>query len=111
MARTKLTAFSRLLIFLLVFLPLAYIGASYYNGEDPIGNIKGWLGMNDTAPATTSTTTAPAPTQNTPPAPASNSSGATFEEVKDLRSRNADLLNRLSAAEEELRRCQAGGGQ
>lgn len=108
MARTKLTAFSRLLIFLVIFLPLAYIGASYYNGEDPIGNIKGWLGMNDAAPGTGTETTAPAPTQSAPSTSTSNSGGSTFEEVKDLRSRNADLLNRLSAAEDELRKCQTG---
>lgn len=108
MARTKLTAFSRLLIFLIIFLPLAYIGASYYNGEDPIGNIKDWLGMNDAGPGTGSETTAPAPTQSSPSTSTPSGGGATFEEVKDLRSRNADLLNRLSAAEDELRKCQTG---
>ena len=36
----KITAFSRLLIFVVLFTPLAYIGASYYNGEDGIAKIK-----------------------------------------------------------------------
>lgn len=36
----KITGFSRLLVFLVLFLPFAYIGASYYNGEDGIENIK-----------------------------------------------------------------------
>jgi len=36
----KLTGFARLLIFLVFFTPLAYIGASYYNGEDGIAKIK-----------------------------------------------------------------------
>lgn len=36
----KLTGFSRLVIFMIFFTPLAYIGASYYNGEDGIENIR-----------------------------------------------------------------------
>ena len=36
----KITAFSRILIFLVFFLPFAYLGASYYNEEDGIENIK-----------------------------------------------------------------------
>ena len=36
----KLTGFARLLIFLIIFTPLAYIGASYYNGEDGVAKIK-----------------------------------------------------------------------
>ena len=36
----KLTGFSRLVIFMIFFAPIAYIGASYYNGEDGIENIK-----------------------------------------------------------------------
>ena len=36
----KLTAFARLFIFMIFFAPLAYIGASYYNGEDGIAKIK-----------------------------------------------------------------------
>jgi len=38
--KLKLTGFARLLIFMVFFAPLAYLGASYYNGEDGIGNIK-----------------------------------------------------------------------
>jgi len=42
MARSKfkITGFARLVIFLLFVAPLAYIGASYYNGQDGIENIK-----------------------------------------------------------------------
>ncbi len=41
MARTKsrMTAFSRLMLFMLFIGPLAYIAASYYNGQDGIKNI------------------------------------------------------------------------
>lgn len=42
--RTKLTPFARLLLFLIVLLPLAYGGASYMKGEDPIANVKEMIG-------------------------------------------------------------------
>ena len=79
MPRTRLTGFSRLLLFLLIALPIVYAGAAYYNGEDPVANVKGWLGMDERdAPA-------PAPT--------------TTEETTELRAEN----ERLRA---ELARCQ-----
>lgn len=40
MARRKATPFARLLLFLIIFLPLAYLGAAYLNGEDGIANIR-----------------------------------------------------------------------
>ena len=36
----KMTGFARFLIFMMFFAPLAYIGASYYNGEDGLQKIK-----------------------------------------------------------------------
>jgi cell division protein FtsB len=43
----KITGFSRLLIFMIFFAPLAYIGASYYNGEDGIAKIKSLFEKNE----------------------------------------------------------------
>lgn len=43
--RMKLTPFARFFIFLLFAAPLAYLGASYYNGEDGIAKIKSLLGQ------------------------------------------------------------------
>ena len=94
MPRTKLTGFSRLLLFLLIFLPLAYIGASYYNGEDPIGKIKSWFGAGDA-------------TEQYEAPPAAEENNTTFENVGKLREDLADLRRRLSVAEEELARCRA----
>jgi len=37
----KMTGCARLLIFLVFFLPVLYIGVSYYQGDDPIAQIKG----------------------------------------------------------------------
>jgi len=36
-----MTGCARLLIFLVFFLPVVYIGVSYYQGDDPIAQIKG----------------------------------------------------------------------
>ena len=37
---TKMTPFARLLLVIVIVAPLAYLGASYYNGEDPLQNIR-----------------------------------------------------------------------
>ena len=42
----KITGFARFLIFMVFFAPLEYIGASYYNGEDGIANIKKLIGLD-----------------------------------------------------------------
>ena len=41
--RTKMTPFSKFIIMLIIVTPLAYLGASYYNGEDGIQNIKNFF--------------------------------------------------------------------
>ena len=102
MARTKLTGFSRLLIFLLIFVPIAYVGASYFNGEDPIENIKGYLGMEETAPS--------APVDNYQPTQDNaGNKPATFENVQDLRSEIVRLKRDLAISQEQLARCKTEG--
>ena len=43
----KVTGFTRFMLMMIVVAPLAYIGASYYNGEDGIQNIKNFLNIGD----------------------------------------------------------------
>ena len=38
--RVRLTVFSRFLIVMMILIPLAYLGASYFNGQDGVENIK-----------------------------------------------------------------------
>lgn len=103
MAKTKLTAFSRLLLFLLLFLPATWFGVSYYKGEDPIANFKKVIGLT---PTTTTTAQAPAPaTDHSDPATAP----ATFENVQQLRAEIRNLRTELRIAEERLARCQTQG--
>ena len=43
----KITPFARFFVFLIFFTPLAYVGASYYNGQDGIQNIKNLIGLGE----------------------------------------------------------------
>lgn len=42
----KMTSFARFIIFMAIFAPLAFIGASYYNGENGIEKFKDLIGLN-----------------------------------------------------------------
>ena len=101
MAKTRLTPFARLFLFLLVLLPAAYFGSSYYNGEDPVAKIKDYLGVEQTSVVT----------EVAPPASATDSAPAaapaTFENVQDLRAEMKNLKAELAIAQERLARCQA----
>lgn len=46
MARTRITGFTRFLLFLLVFLPAVWFGVNYYQGEDPVANFRELVGLN-----------------------------------------------------------------
>ena len=86
MPRTRLTAFSRFLIFLLIALPIVYFGAALYNGEDPVNNVRGWLGMTDEGMVDE---------QTYEEAPTARDAPATFENVQELRRENDRLRQAL----------------
>jgi len=44
-SKYKATGCARFFIVLIILAPLAYLGASYYNGEDGIENVKNLLGI------------------------------------------------------------------
>ncbi|MBK8706487.1 MAG: hypothetical protein IPN33_24935 [Saprospiraceae bacterium] len=50
--RLQITGFARFLIVMVILAPAAYIGASYYNGQDGIQNFKNLIGI-DSKSATT----------------------------------------------------------
>ncbi len=45
----RVTGFTRFLVVMIIVAPLAYLAASYYNGEDGIQNIKNLLGIDKAA--------------------------------------------------------------
>jgi len=83
--KLKLTGFARLLIFMVFFAPLAYLGASYYNGEDGIGNIKKMLGIE----ATTS------------------SNGSTQDQIDDKTKEIKDLERKIETLKRDVKRLEA----
>ena len=46
MKKHRTTVFTRLMIFLLVFTPLAYIGVNYAKGKNPVTEFKALIGAN-----------------------------------------------------------------
>ncbi len=47
--RRKMTPFARFLIVMLILVPAAFIGASLFNGEDPMDNFRRLLGQENTS--------------------------------------------------------------
>lgn len=45
----KMTGCARFFIAMIILAPLAYLGASYYNGQDGIQNIKNFLGFGQSS--------------------------------------------------------------
>ncbi len=110
----KVTGFTRFMLVMIIVAPLAYIGASYYNGEDGIQNIKNLLNIGDktesvTAPVSSETAETKAVNQ-------SPSAKGLEEEVKRLQDElefkskrvdelyleNEQLKRRLESAEKAL---------
>ncbi len=101
----KVTGFARFFLFLIIAAPLTFLGASYYNGEDGIENIKELLGLSSSSSSTeTASTTAPPPPP--PPPVEDNALEEKIEELEqkneELRRENAELRQRLKEAHGSL---------
>lgn len=95
--RIKLTVFSRFLIVMLFLGPLAYIGASYYNGEDGLANLKQLLGIKETSALEDRNGDA------IPLSPETGTSDSNADVLK-LEQENLELKKQLLAKEEEILR-------
>lgn len=56
-SKFKLTGFARFFFAMIIIVPLAYFGASYYNGEDGVENLKKMVGIDVDTEEDSSTTT------------------------------------------------------
>lgn len=76
--KIRLTPFARLLIVLIIAAPIAYLAASYYNGQDGIQNLKELIGIEETTEQTTSAEepAGPATTEVTSPQETAPETGA-----------------------------------
>lgn len=84
----KITGFAKFIIFILIVAPLAYIGASYYYGQDPFEKIKSleiFNNQNKEMVEKVSTTPATLPVKDT---------DIGFEEIKkELELKNIEIKN------------------
>lgn len=90
----KVTGFARLFFFMLFLLPAAYFGASYYNGEDGLQNLKDLVGWEQTTERSVETaeTTETIETQVDRDLPT---------DVQSLQQEVSDLQRRVEAMERE----------
>ncbi|GJM36502.1 MAG: hypothetical protein DHS20C18_55030 [Saprospiraceae bacterium] len=98
--RLKITGFTRFFIVMLFLIPGAYIGASYYNGEDGIQNIKNLLGLDKKSDNQTTTTIQPDPQQNT--THTDNTTEDLRQRIQDLESENEKLKAMIRNRDREI---------
>lgn len=85
-SRTQLTPFARFFLFLVIMLPLAYVGAAYYNGEDPLAKAKNIIsGTNENVSKSTKKTYDPQ------------------AEIKSLKKENKALKEKIEELEQSLK--------
>ena len=85
-----MTPFARLVLFLVIFLPLAYFGAAYYNNEDPLQNLKNIFNKEQTSST-------------------SSNGDQTYNgqsEIERLRTENAQLKRRVEELEAQVKQLQ-----
>lgn len=105
--KTKLTGFSRFLIVMLFVAPLAYIGASYYNGEDGIERVKGLLNLNKENTESTITISSDGTSENESYQEMKELVDILKEEVNELKEENKELKANLYEKEQLIKELQA----
>ena len=92
----KSTGFAKFIIIMLILAPLAYIGASYANGEDGIKNIKNLFTGKDKTEKTIE--------EDSPKTSVSESKVKRLEQrIKRLEKENDELRDELEDKEAEIR--------
>ena len=88
--KLKMTGFARFIIVMAILAPLAYVGASYYNGEDGIQNLKNLLGIESSNNTTISSDQA-----------------IVSEDVAELQATVEELQDRVESLERENKELKA----
>jgi len=94
----KMTGFARFFFIMLFVAPLAYLGASYYNGQDGIGNIKRFLHIDETIESNETKEVDDRGGFNL----FKGSSSELRRELDELKAENEDLQERLREQETEI---------
>lgn len=92
--RTKLTPFARLLLFLVFLVPLAYGGALYIQGKDPIAEVKGMMGGEKSSSSSTKS---------------SSSSYNPQQEIEKLKKENRELKQKVKDLEAKIKEQESDG--
>lgn len=96
--KIRMTPFARFFIFLLIAAPLAFLGASYYRGEDGIAKIKSIIGLLKGETQTTEIQRTEMPTTEIQPSETEISITPSTSDVINKASSNAsDLEAKLDA--------------
>ena len=116
MRKYKATGCARFFVVLLFLAPLAYAGAALYNGQNPIEQVKGLLGIDDSIEPANENALILDPADNekevtkTPPPKESGAAEqviALEKENSTLKSENAELKTRIGALEKEIEQLKA----
>lgn len=94
--KVKATGFARFFLIMIIVAPLAYIGASYYNGEDGIEKIKNLFNRGETKESAEGTN------DNTGGGGLFGGSSNLSRQIEELRAENEELRERLSEQEQEI---------
>lgn len=100
--KLKTTPFARFLLVMVILAPLAYIGASYYNGQDGLQNLKNLLGIGDKEKQETIISTE---TKGEGEAVVKLEDEVKYLErrVQELEKENRDLLETIEAKDAEIK--------
>lgn len=101
--RLRLTGFARFLMVMVILVPAAYIGASYYNGEDGIQNIKQLLGIHSSSSGAASSNTR---NSNAPAAGKESETDRLQQRIEALEKENRDLKVQIRDLQLELKATQ-----
>ncbi len=96
MPRRKVTPFARFLLAMIIIVPLAFAGASYINGEDPIANFKSITGMETTEQPKE------APAKDSKPKEKTSEKPAT-ESIEALKKENARLKREIKERDQAIK--------
>lgn len=95
--KLRVTGFTRFLLFMMIVVPAAFLGASYYNGEDGIQKAKDLLGVGGEKTETVSSNTPSTTTNST-----TTNSTAELEDCIDALARMERTLERREKEIEDL---------
>jgi small-conductance mechanosensitive channel len=100
----KVTGFTRFFLVMIIVAPLAYIAASYYNGQDGVQNFKNFLGIGEKQEVTESAAEPDKETRIVNQSPTANALEDENKKLKEELDFKTRRVEELFKENEELRR-------